>query len=297
MALHVVRLPQAREVRALEQEFVDEVGEVRGVGVGAGEGAKPGDAAADLVLPVVEERAGGGVEEDVAHDVALLLGPVLQPGHQAQTARIGGDHVHGAADHVRGMGPHALQQQLDTGIHRAAGMPGAAGRRRQPRDGARGARGEVAQMLAFGPVQPEGGGEGVDHGRARIGLLAPLQTRVVVDADPRERGQLLAAQFGRAEQPGALRQTDVGGRHPGAAGAAGAQEVPQSRTAFATCAAAVLLTCHAMQCGSAVTWSAVAWGPCHAPNRSQYDTVCRAVAEASRLDTSRCRPRSWSACC
>jgi hypothetical protein len=251
MALHVVRLPQAREVRTLEQEFVDEVGEVRGVGVGAGEGAQPGDAAADLVLPVVEERAGGGVEEDVAHDVALLLGPVLEPGHQVQAGRIGGDHVHGAADHVRGIGPHALQQQLDTGIHRASGIHRAGGCRRHLRDGARGACREVAEMLELGPVQPEGDPEGVDDGRARIGLLAPLQARVVVDADSGQRGQLLAAQSGRTAQPGALRETHVGGRHPGAAGA---QEAPQARTAVATCAAPVLLTCHAIQCGSPVTW-------------------------------------------
>lgn len=41
VALDVIALPQAGELGALEEEFTGEVGEVGGVGVGAGQGAQP----------------------------------------------------------------------------------------------------------------------------------------------------------------------------------------------------------------------------------------------------------------
>jgi len=49
----VVAFPQASEVGAFEQEFADELGEVGGVGVGAGQGTQAGDTAADLVVPTI----------------------------------------------------------------------------------------------------------------------------------------------------------------------------------------------------------------------------------------------------
>lgn len=48
--LDVVALPQAGELRSLEEEFTGEPGEVGSVGIGAGENAQPGHAAADLVF-------------------------------------------------------------------------------------------------------------------------------------------------------------------------------------------------------------------------------------------------------
>ena len=41
VAAYVVAFPQPYEVGAFEEEFADELGEVGGVGVGAGEGAEP----------------------------------------------------------------------------------------------------------------------------------------------------------------------------------------------------------------------------------------------------------------
>ena len=46
VAFDLVSLPEAGEFGAFEQEFADELGEVGGVGVGAGQGAQAGDAAA-----------------------------------------------------------------------------------------------------------------------------------------------------------------------------------------------------------------------------------------------------------
>ena len=74
-----------------------------------------------------------------------------------------------------------------------------------------------APLTAFGPpllpfliwkvgvlllVQPEGAGEPVQDGTARVGLLALLKPDVVVDGQPRERGDLLAAQPGCPPCPG-----------------------------------------------------------------------------------------------
>src|SRR5215469_3067192 len=67
----LVAFPEPGEVRAFEQEFADEVGQVGGVGVGAGQGPQPGDAAADLVVPVGVDIARGGVQEQEPADVAL----------------------------------------------------------------------------------------------------------------------------------------------------------------------------------------------------------------------------------
>jgi hypothetical protein len=67
--LHLV----LREVGASGEEFADEVGEVGGVGCGACDGAQSGDAGPDLVVPVGEQVAGGGMEEEEAGQVALGL--------------------------------------------------------------------------------------------------------------------------------------------------------------------------------------------------------------------------------
>lgn len=49
-ALDVVAFPQTGELPAVEEEFTGEPGQVGGLGGGAGQGAQPGHAAADLVF-------------------------------------------------------------------------------------------------------------------------------------------------------------------------------------------------------------------------------------------------------
>src|ERR1044072_2301332 len=53
VALDVVALPHARELGALEQEFADQLRQVRCVRFGAGQAAQSVGAAADLMVPVV----------------------------------------------------------------------------------------------------------------------------------------------------------------------------------------------------------------------------------------------------
>lgn len=51
----LVALPEPGEVRAFEEEFADEAGQVGCVGGGAGDGAQTGDTGGDLPVPVLEE--------------------------------------------------------------------------------------------------------------------------------------------------------------------------------------------------------------------------------------------------
>lgn len=80
----VVPLPEPGEVGALEEQLADQGGQVGCVGGGAGQGAQTGDAGADLNRPVGEQLTGGGVEEEVAGEVALGGGPVVQARVQGQ---------------------------------------------------------------------------------------------------------------------------------------------------------------------------------------------------------------------
>jgi len=107
-------------------------------------------------------------------------------------------------------------------------------------------------MLQLVVPQQEGAGEGIDHGRAGPGLLAAFQTNVVVDADPGQSGQFLAAQPGRTAQAGTGRQADVLRGHPGPAGA---QEAPQLAAP-----ADLLLAVHVFRSVGPATSAAYAWG-------------------------------------
>lgn len=109
------------------------------------------------------------------------------------------------ADHVRGVGAQALQQQLGAGGYGRDGHGRRCGRLPV------GTGGEVPQVLVFGLAQAESVGGGVDGGGAGAGVRAALAMCVVVVAEPGEGGHFLAAQAGRAAQPAADRQTDVVG--------------------------------------------------------------------------------------
>jgi hypothetical protein len=60
-----------------------------------------------------------------------------------------------------------------------------------------GAHGQLVQVVVLGLVQLQRTGQSIDDLRAGPGLLAAFQAGVVVDADPGQGGQLLAAQSRR----------------------------------------------------------------------------------------------------
>ncbi len=106
----------------------------------------------------------------------------------------GREYVQRTAQHVRGAGPQALHQYLDSGPHHLA--PGG----RRFRDPAGGAGGQPMQMFVFLGLQTQRAGKGTDHARAGTGLLASLPAEVLVDADPGERREFLSTQSRGATQ-------------------------------------------------------------------------------------------------
>jgi hypothetical protein len=102
---HFVAVPQPAEVRALDQQFTDEGGQLGRVLVGPGHRPELGHAAARLLLPVGPQVARGRVQERVPDRVAMPGWPVEQAGVQPRAARVGGQHVAGRAQHVRRVRP------------------------------------------------------------------------------------------------------------------------------------------------------------------------------------------------
>lgn len=111
------------------------------------------------------------------------------------------------------------------------GVYGAARRRRRFGGVAGGVDREVAQVLVFLVVEVERPGEGVEDGGAGAGLLAALQADVVLDADPGQGGELLAAQSGGAAQAGADGEADLLGPR---LRTAGSQEAAQLHASAVT---------------------------------------------------------------
>ncbi|GAA3808418.1 hypothetical protein GCM10022403_048210 [Streptomyces coacervatus] len=94
-------------------------------------------------------RAIGG-EEDVPRDVALLDWPAFDAGQRPQSSQVGGEQVHGAAEHA----------------------------------GRDGAQAKVVQELVLGFPETQRLREGVEDGWAGVDLAAVFQADVVVDAHP-----------------------------------------------------------------------------------------------------------------
>lgn len=82
-------------------------------------------------------------------------------------------------------------------------------------------------MLVLGLVQSQRPGQPVQHGLRRSGDVAPLETCVVVDADPGQRGHFLTPQAGDAAPVAVGAQAELVRLEPCAAAA---QEVPDVGT-------------------------------------------------------------------
>jgi hypothetical protein len=112
-------------------------------------------------------------------------------------------------DQVEPLGEHGGRQRdrvddlLNRGRQRAVDAVGRAGRARDVR--------QPEQVGALGGVEPERRRDRVEHLNARVDLAPLLQPGVPGDTDPRELGELLAPQPGRAAA-GAGGQADVLGQ-------------------------------------------------------------------------------------
>src|SRR6185312_5452111 len=100
---------------------------------------------------------------------------------------------------------HRVQEPLQRGSHRLLGGPFV------PRTGGSGRAGQVVQVVGLGLVEPERAGEGIENLDGDTGEVAALHSRVVLDTDPGEHGDLFPAQSGHATSTPADDARLVGG--------------------------------------------------------------------------------------
>ena len=140
--------------------------------------------------------------EEVAPDRVALVAVVLT--HECRVQRVGQQQRPcrvGDRDGCPGQPvEHPLNARGDVGGHRA--LP----RRHEP--------GDLEQVLALGSGQAQSPAQGLDDLFRRVGRSALFEAGDVVDGDPGEQGELLAAQPRRAPmasdgQPGRLRGDTV----------------------------------------------------------------------------------------
>jgi hypothetical protein len=108
---------------------------------------------------------------------------------QGAAEGVGGDDVEGGTAHQRG--------DADEGVEDRLQLPRDRRGRRAARAGCGGrfaGVGEVDQMGLFGGVEPQCAGDGLQDAVGGVGEGTALQPDVVVDAEPCEGGDLLAAQ-------------------------------------------------------------------------------------------------------
>ena len=184
---HVMPGPQLAEFVAAGGQLADELGQ--SAVEGAGDGAEVRDEVVGDVLPVRPELAGTRVEEGEPGHVRRAARVGEEHAVQGAGERIGRDQVQGGAADQRGDADEGVEDRLQLrGDRRRRGAAGAGRGGRPP-----GAR-EVEQVGLFGGVELQRAGDGLQDAVGGVGERAALQPDVVVDAEPGQGGDLLAAQ-------------------------------------------------------------------------------------------------------
>ena len=190
--------PALPEGVAAGGQLADQVRQGLVVGVTADLGAQGGDVLVGDGVPVGVELGGGGVQEGEA-------GGVDRPGRAGEDRReqgpgqgVAGEDVQAAVADVGRDAVHRLQHVPQFRAHR---LPGRAASGLGRRGGVGGAD-QVEQVGAFGVVEQQGAGDGVQDGVGGAAGVAALQPGVVRDADPGQQRDLLAAQARDPAGPG-----------------------------------------------------------------------------------------------
>jgi hypothetical protein len=203
---HVVARPQPAEVRALDRQLADQLGELRVIDVGAGQRPEPGDRVAEAGFGVGEQLVDRVAEERRAQDVGARPVHGGEGGHEL----VRGQHVHVAALHEGGVQRKGVQQP-GHGRRDALGRAGPA-----PDPGRRG--GELEQVGGGRLVQPQRPGDRGQDLRRRMPVMALLEPGVVLRADPGQQRHLAPLEAGDPA-PAGLGEARLRGRGELAAGA------------------------------------------------------------------------------
>ena len=172
--------------------------------------AQRGDEVAGRGLPVVEERPGARVEECESRRVHRPPGAKVF-GVQRLCERVRIKDVHPPVPDER----RHLRQGVDDATDARADLGG----RRRPLLRALLVRGphQVQQMCALGLVELERPHTGIEHLIGDPAGRATLEAGVVLDADPREKRDLLASRPATRALPAVDGQARASGRESGAA--------------------------------------------------------------------------------
>lgn len=107
---------------------------------------------------------------------------------QSATKWVGSDVVEVVTADDRGSFGDRVEEPLDTGAHALRSLTRSICRL----EGIGGLR-EVEEVRGFGLVELQGGGERAEHGVGDSGEIATPESDVVINADPREKGNFFAA--------------------------------------------------------------------------------------------------------
>lgn len=152
--------------------------------------AQQTDAVGTGVLPIAEERGGTGVQERVAGEVHRCVGTIEHRRVHRPAETIRGQQVEAAVAHDRRR-VDRVEDQLD---------PRPQPRRRRPpaHVGEAGGSHEILEVGALVPIEAQRPRDGVQDLVRDAGRVPSLETRVVLDADPGEQGDLVTSQPGDA---------------------------------------------------------------------------------------------------
>ncbi len=207
---HIRAGPEAPETLAAHRQLTDERGQTRIVGIFAGRQTQMPDRVEGAGLPVRVQAALGLLEKEVPGGVEARHRPAVEEPGQAVPRQDVEAVVHDQRGRVGDQVEHTQQLGTNPATRRLRAATALAG--------------EPVQVLALGLVEAENASQRIEYLLGGLGRPALFQANVVVDADPGQVGDLLAAQPG---DPAAAVGGDSGGRRvdPGTPGSQKAREI------------------------------------------------------------------------
>src|SRR5437016_4184084 len=194
----VVGAPPAPEFVAAGGELANEVLEVFVMRISTGFGAQDCNANVGGPVPVRVELVGGAIEEGEPGEVRWPARVAIELGVEGSRKAVGRKQVHPPVADEGCTVCDGVQGPLQAGPW----GPPLCGAAAWPHDGAGpvGGTRQVEQVRPFGVVELEGARDRVEDGGGDTGKGAAFELGEVLDAHPRERGNLAAAQSGDASR-------------------------------------------------------------------------------------------------
>jgi hypothetical protein len=191
MAPDIVGCPALTEVFAAHGQFPDQVGQALVEGVASALRAQQCHGGVGRQLPVGVKVPGQGVEEDEPGVVGRPCGSAVHLRVQGVAELVGRHNVQVVVADDGRRRCDGVEHELQGGTDRSALKGALTGP-----GGGPGCTGKVVEVLAFGVVEPQRPGDGVQNTFGGAGQIPSLKLRVVVHAHPGKHRNLFTAQAG-----------------------------------------------------------------------------------------------------